>query len=109
MDQDKDQLNGNLSPSAAGFGTGNILDAEGKNLDLLCSPGYRIPSAAEWKSFSTSNIFVKNTGFGDYGIGAIMAMAGKQHYSFLLQATGIMIMKCQDNKEVKYLKLLTGE
>ncbi|HAT3993833.1 hypothetical protein HZP43_12235 [Elizabethkingia anophelis] len=77
MDQDKDQLNGNLSPSAAGFGTGNILDAEGKNLDLLCSPGYRIPSAAEWKSFSTSNIFVKNTGFGDYGIGAIVSYGGK--------------------------------
>ncbi|CDN75205.1 hypothetical protein [Elizabethkingia anophelis] len=77
MDQDKDQLNGNLSPSAAGFGTGKILDADGKKLDLLCSVGYRVPSAAEWKSFSTSNAFVGNTGSGFYGKGAIVTYNGK--------------------------------
>ncbi|HAY3536830.1 hypothetical protein [Elizabethkingia anophelis] len=77
MDQDKDQLNGNLSPSAAGFGTGNISDADGKKLDLHCSPGYRVPNAAEWKSFSTSNTFVGNTGSGFYDTGATVSYGGK--------------------------------
>lgn len=77
MDQDKDQSNGSLSPNAAGFRTGNIPDADGKKLDLLCSPGYRVPSAAEWRSFSTSNIFVKNTGSGLYDKGAIVTYNGK--------------------------------
>ncbi|MDV3459565.1 hypothetical protein CMU57_11040 [Elizabethkingia anophelis] len=92
MDQDKDQLNGNLSPSAAGFGTGNISDADGKKLDLHCSPGYRVPSAAEWESFRTSNTFVGNTGSGVYDTGArvkydnkitlFLPFAGYRHYDY---------------------------
>ncbi|MDX8573049.1 fimbrillin family protein [Elizabethkingia sp. HX QKY] len=77
MDQDKDQSNGSLSPSAAGFRIANIPDADGRNLDGLCSAGYRVPSADEWASFSRSNTFVSNTGSGLYGTGATVSYGGK--------------------------------
>ncbi|XJR87852.1 hypothetical protein ACH34E_10670 [Elizabethkingia anophelis] len=101
MDQDKDQLNGNLSPSAAGFGTGNISDADGKKLDLHCSPGYRVPNAAEWKSFSTSNAFVGNTGSGFYDKGAIVTYNGK--ITLFLPFAGY-----RNYSSSSYLFLMTG-
>ncbi|MDV2447009.1 hypothetical protein CMU93_05760 [Elizabethkingia anophelis] len=75
MSQEKDQQNDDLSPSAAGFGTGKISDADGKKLDILCSPGYRVPSAEEWVSFKSDNTFVENT--GSYDKGAIVSYGGK--------------------------------
>ena len=50
MDQDKDQLNGNLF-SATGFGTGNISNDGKKLMIFIVHPGYRVPNAAEWKKF----------------------------------------------------------